>query len=135
VASSPHDSTGLVLIFEEHPFIQKLIVYNLERRGYTVLVSDHLAQFLMLAESHSPSLILIELSFAKSGDWEVLNALNENPSMMGLPVILLTSLSQEDMHFVGPLPPNIAATMIKPIVPDHLLGLMREVLSGNGHGD
>src|SRR5438270_1687183 len=101
----------IVLVFEEHPFIQKLIYYNLERRGYTVLMSDQLAAFLALAAQHTPSLILIELSFSKSADWDLLNALAQEPVVRGLPVILLTSLSRDDMHYIGPLPANVAATL------------------------
>jgi CheY-like chemotaxis protein len=127
------ESTGIVLVFEEVPFIQKLIFHNLERRGYTVLMSDHLPAFLDLAANHSPALILMELSFSKSADWDILNSLNDNPSVMDLPVILLTSLSRDDMHYIGPLPANVAATMNKPIVPDHLLGLMRQVMNGGSH--
>jgi DNA-binding response OmpR family regulator len=121
-----------VLVFEEIPSIQKLISYNLEKRGYFVVITDRLSGFSELATLHEPALLLIELSFSKSTDWDMLSALAEDPELMARPTILLTSLSRDDMHYAGVLPANVAATLIKPIVPDKLLGIMREVLNGHG---
>lgn len=120
-----------VLVFEEHRPIQRLIACNLEKRGYMVVITDQIAGFSEMAVEHEPSLMLIELSFSKSEDWMMLSALAEDPMLMHRPAILLTSLSPDDMHYVGALPPNVVATVIKPIVPDLLLQVMREVMNGH----
>jgi adenylate cyclase len=68
----------------------------LERAGYQVICADDGEAALRLAQERPVDLILLDLLLPKMGGLEVLKRLKGDPHTAGIPVIILSSLSEKN---------------------------------------
>lgn len=83
-----------ILLAEDDTFLRKISKAKLEKDGYTVLAAEDGKQ--ALAElKNKPDLILLDVIMPFKNGFEVLKAIRKDKKFAKVPVIMLTTLSQE----------------------------------------
>ena len=90
------DSRQTVLVADDDPDIQNLVVLRLERSGYRVLRASDGQEALDLALSELPDLAVLDITMPKLDGCEVTRSLRAHAQTVAMPVILLTARVQED---------------------------------------
>ena len=90
------ESRQTVLVADDDPDIQSLVVLRLERSGYRVLRASDGQEALDLALSELPDLAVLDITMPKLDGCEVTRSLRAHAETVAMPVILLTARVQED---------------------------------------
>ena len=85
----------IVLAADDDEDILELIVFRLERSGYTVLQARDGAEALELARRSRPDLAVLDVMMPKLDGFELTRRLREDESTSKMPIILLTAKTQE----------------------------------------
>ncbi|HVE94631.1 MAG TPA: response regulator [Acidimicrobiales bacterium] len=83
-----------VLVVDDDPVIQKLLQFNFEMEGWTVLLADDGEAGLTMARLERPDAVLLDVMMPKLNGLAVAAALKSEPSTEGIPVILLSAKAQ-----------------------------------------
>jgi DNA-binding response OmpR family regulator len=89
------ESRQTVLVADDDPDIQSLVVLRLERSGYRVIRASDGQEALDLALSELPDLAVLDITMPKLDGCEVTRSLRANAATADMPVILLTARVQE----------------------------------------
>jgi len=89
-------SKKVILLVEDDEFLSELYATKLNLEGFEVLSAADGKKGLKLALEQRPDLILLDIILPKLDGFEVLKALRADAVGKGIPVILLTNLSQRD---------------------------------------
>ena len=84
-----------ILIVEDEEDIRELLLFTLQKAGYEVLSAESGEEGLKLAESKTPSLILLDIMLPGLDGLEVCKRLRANADTNAIPVIMLTAKSEE----------------------------------------
>jgi len=84
-----------ILIIEDDEFLIRMYATKLELEGYKVLVASNGEKGLAVAIKEKPDLILLDLLLPKKSGVDVLKELRADEKAKGIPVIVLTNLSQK----------------------------------------
>jgi len=89
-----------VLIVDDEPGIIEILQVSLEWEGYTVLSASNGRQALEMTRTHRPDLMILDVMMPEMDGWEVLAAVESDPDLAGLPVVMLTvkSLPGDVIH-------------------------------------
>ena len=85
-----------ILLVEDSKFLRMASERVLVRAGYKVFSTGDGEEALRLALERMPDLILLDLLLPKLGGPEVLRELKNNPMTARIPVVVLSSLSQQN---------------------------------------
>ena len=89
------DTKQTVLVADDDPDIQSLVVLRLERCGYRVLRASDGQEALDLALSELPDLAVLDITMPKLDGCEVTRSIRSHAQTAEMPVILLTARVQE----------------------------------------
>lgn len=84
-----------ILLVEDDPFFQKFYAYKLAEKGFTVDVGRDGLEGLALMQKNIPDLILLDLIMPNMDGFGVLSAKAQNPQLKAIPVLVFSTLSQE----------------------------------------
>jgi len=110
----------VILVADDDDDVRELVVFRLDRAGYTVLAAADGEQALEIAVARPPDLCLIDVMMPKLDGYEVTERLRANDSLAGVPVILLTASVDEaavDRGFAA----GADEYMTKPFAPRELV--------------
>ena len=85
-----------VLLVEDGKMLQIALERSLTKAGFTVIVAQDGEEGLRIACQTVPDLILLDMLLPKLGGQEVLQALKGDPVTADIPVIILSSFSQQN---------------------------------------
>jgi CheY-like chemotaxis protein len=85
-----------VLLVEDSKFLRIANERALAKAGYEVSTAADGEEALQVANDKLPDIILLDMMLPKLSGQDVLKALKSNPATMGIPIIVLTSLSQKN---------------------------------------
>ena len=85
-----------VLIIEDEPDIRTLIKFNLDKIGYKIFLEKNGEDGLKTARKTLPDLILLDLMLPGINGLDVCRVLHTDSATSGIPIIILTALSQEE---------------------------------------
>ena len=85
-----------VLLVEDSKFLRLMNERALNRAGYDVTSAADGEEALRFASEKMPDVILLDMMIPKVSGPDVLKALKANPATVGIPVIVLSSLSQKN---------------------------------------
>ena len=85
-----------LLLIEDSKFIRAASARLLTNAGFTVKVAGDGEEGLRLVQENPPDLILLDMLLPKMGGAQVLQALKQNSVTAHIPVIVLSSLSQQN---------------------------------------
>lgn len=90
-----------VLVAEDEPDVQQLVVANLKSAGFAVLEASNGAAALEMAREHRPELIILDLMLPNMPGLEVCKALKKEAATTTIQIIMLTAKSDEIDRIVG----------------------------------
>ncbi len=116
---------GTVLVVDDDPLTQQLVSGQLEPAGFKVVVAEDGIAALKRARELRPQAILLDIHLPKLDGWSVLSQLKSEPSLAGIPVILISVEEQRARGF------SLGACeyLVKPVEPDRLVEVVQRSLS------
>ena len=84
-----------ILLVEDDTFFQKFYAAKLREKGYEVDQAEDGEVGLQKAVSFNPDIILLDLIMPKKDGFEVLQGLSVNPQLKNIPVLVFSTLGQE----------------------------------------
>jgi CheY-like chemotaxis protein len=130
---------GLILVADDEPAIIRLVDINLQRAGYAAITTTDWEEVLPMARATRPEVIVLDIRMPRRASrteeheetgCELVRAIRADPSLSGIPVILLTYRSAravEDSRCPD-LPPDAATYLYKPFNPAELLSLVNDLI-------
>lgn len=115
---------GEILIIDDEPQIRKLLQINLESNDYKVIQASTGKEGLILAASHPPDLILLDIGLPDTSGHDILKDLREWYSK---PVIIL-SVQDSEQDIVQALDNGATDYLTKPFRTGELLARMRSAI-------
>jgi len=80
-----------ILLVEDNDMNRDMLSRRLQRKGHEVLLAADGMQAILMAESETPDLILLDMSLPVIDGWEASRRLKADPQTRGIPVIGLTA--------------------------------------------
>ena len=131
-ASARHGITGRVLLAEDNPVNQLLMVRLLEKRGYQVVVAGNGRAALAAMNEQNFDLVLMDVQMPELDGLEAARLFREaeHPASKHLPIIAMTAHAmQGDRERC--LEAGMTAYVAKPIRPEELFKVIEQVLAGS----
>jgi CheY-like chemotaxis protein len=123
-----------IVVADDDDDIVRLVAFVLRRRGYTVLEARSGEEALDLIRRERPDLAVLDLRMPGMDGLEVIRALAADETAEPLPLIMLSASAQQAEIEAG-LSAGVAAYVAKPFTPQHLAGVVADVLAEHGrHG-
>jgi DNA-binding response OmpR family regulator len=117
-----------VLVVEDDEIISYLLDFRLNREGFEVLLAtDGYQANEFLENSPPPALVLLDVMLPYLDGFELIARLRSKPAWADVPVIMLTSKSQEQ-SIVRALDAGANDYVLKPFRPDELMARLRRLL-------
>lgn len=120
-----------ILAVDDEPNIVRLIQVNLERHGYQVETANNGAQALAKIKANRPDLLVSDVMMPEMDGFELLANVRRDPSLMDLPVIMLTAKAQDKDVLEG-YKTGADMYLTKPFNPQELLAFVKRILSSGG---
>ena len=122
-----HVSSAKVLVVDDRTDSRKLLVLRLQQQGCAVVQAESGPQALALAAQERPDLVLLDVLMPGMDGFEVCRRLRVMPAMLGVPVVLVTSLDDSE-HYVRGLDAGADDFITKPVKPAELRARVRSLL-------
>jgi DNA-binding response OmpR family regulator len=87
-----------VLVVEDDKTLQETLVYNLERQGYEVLVTDNGRSALQLVRQNPPDVVVLDIMLPGLDGFDVCRLIRKEYSV---PILMLTARTEEIDKIVG----------------------------------
>jgi two-component system chemotaxis response regulator CheY len=116
-----------ILTVDDSPSIRQMIKVVLEPGGHTVVEAGDGAQGLEKAKAAKPDLVITDLNMPVMNGLELIRALRKLPSLTGLPIVFLTTESNDTVKQEAK---SAGATgwITKPFKPDQLLAVVSKLV-------
>ena len=128
MASNSTPRTVSILVVEDDPVVQKIMMLNLTKAGFSSILASNGVEALMQVKVALPDLIVSDVMMPEMDGFELLKALRSDPKTSFIPVIMLTSRdSCEDI--IGGLNMGADDYLPKPFDPDILIARIRSKIN------
>lgn len=112
-----------ILVVEDSPTEMQIVRTALQNKGYEVITATNGEEGLEKVRSQSPSLVVLDVVLPGRNGFQVCRDLKSSPDTKNVPVILLTSKTQESDRFWG-MKQGADAYLTKPWREEELLALI-----------
>ena len=116
-----------IVVVDDDPSLVHLMTANLEELGYLVLSGYDGQMAIQLAIKEHPNLIILDVNMPMTNGLKAMEAIRENPSTRGIPIMLLTGETSENVF-----PRADAAGRVmhikKPVDLEELNSIVRDIL-------
>ncbi len=85
-----------ILLVEDDAFFQKFYSFKLQEKGYTVVNALNGDEGLIKMREEQPDLVLLDIIMPQKNGFDVLTEKKDDASISGIPVIVFSTLGQED---------------------------------------
>ena len=119
-----------ILIVEDEIDIAQLILFNLERAGYSVEIAHDGREGLEKILKDQPDLVILDLMLPKVNGYQVLKEMQRDTRSHSIPVMMLTAKSQIDDRIKG-LEMGADDYLTKPFSPKELVLRVQSILKRN----
>jgi two-component system alkaline phosphatase synthesis response regulator PhoP/two-component system response regulator VicR len=123
-----------VLAVDDEPNILRLIQINLERAGYQVETAQNGAMALEKIRESRPDLLVSDVMMPEMDGFELLANIRRDPTLMDLPVIMLTAKAQDRDVLTG-YQHGADMYLTKPFNPMELIQFAKRILASNRGDD
>lgn len=120
-----------ILVADDDPFIRRLVVFTLKKRGYAVLEACDGVAALNLIRQERPDLAVLDVLMPEMSGLEVTKTLAQDPATAQIPVLILSASAQQSEIEAG-LASGATAYIIKPFEPRALGERVAEILAQRG---
>lgn len=83
------------MLVEDDPFISSLLKVRLSNGGFTVLYAADGEAALIMLRQEKPDLVLLDLILPKRSGFELMEAMQADPQLNKVPIIIVSNLGQE----------------------------------------
>ena len=118
-----------ILLIEDEPDISKITEFRLKQAGFNVLLAKDGQEGWDMVNKERPNLVLLDLNIPKLNGEEVCRRIKSEPSLRGIPVILLTA-STEEVESAA-LSANADGYILKPYETQEFLAKVRAFCGNN----
>ena len=80
-----------ILLVEDNDMNRDMMSRRLQRKGHEVLMAADGMQCILMAESETPDLILLDMSLPVIDGWEAARRLKSSPTTARVPIVALTA--------------------------------------------
>jgi CheY-like chemotaxis protein len=80
-----------ILLVEDDDLNRDMLSRRLQRKGHELLLAADGMQAILMAESETPDLVLLDMSLPVIDGWEVARRLKASPTTARVPVVALTA--------------------------------------------
>lgn len=112
-----------ILVVEDSPTEMQIVRTALQNKGYEVITATNGEEGLEKVRSQLPSLVVLDVVLPGRNGFQVCRDLKSSPDTKDVPVILLTSKTQESDRFWG-MKQGADAYLTKPWREEELLALV-----------
>ncbi len=115
-----------ILIVEDEQHIRQFIKVNLSIRQYDTLQAGTGEEALQMLRDFSPHALILDLKLPDMSGWNLLNRIDDDPTVSKPPVIIMTAastLSQPDEYPYG----HIVQRLAKPVSVTDLLAAISAI--------
>lgn len=119
--------TMRILIADDSASVRAMLSFTLKNAGYEVSTAVDGSEALQKAPECRPALMITDLNMPRVDGLELIRCLRADPGFRHLPILMLTTESQENLKRQGK---EAGATgwIVKPFKPDQLLTIIRRLL-------
>ncbi|MBN9602562.1 MAG: response regulator [Afipia felis] len=116
-----------ILTVDDSPSIRQMIKVVLGPAGHNVLEAGDGAQGLETAKSAKPDLVITDLNMPVMNGLELIKALRKQPSLLGLPIVFLTTESNDATKQEAKAA-GATGWITKPFKPEQLLAVVSKLV-------
>lgn len=122
-----------ILLVDDSLMIHRIVGLILKEHGFQVLHAEDGRKGYEMAKTKRPDLIIMDVEMPNMNGFEATKMIKSEPSVSGIPLIILTSLgSEDDMRKAQEA--GADGFLNKPISRDDLVANIRSFLAGPGAG-
>ena len=116
-----------ILIVDDSASMRQLISFSLNSAGYAVTAAVHGRDALEKIDGSKFGMVITDLNMPEMDGRELIKQLRSKPGYKFIPVVMLTTESQESKKLEGR---SAGATgwIVKPFTPDQLLGVVSRLV-------
>jgi DNA-binding response OmpR family regulator len=127
--------TKKILIVDDDPNIQELLLVNLKSEGYEVLSACNGREGIEKTESEKPGLVILDVMMPEIDGWEVCKTIkdqydSDDPAAYSPKILMLTAKGTEKDKLIGKHVLNVDEYMTKPFDLKQLLETVKRLLNG-----
>ena len=116
-----------ILAVDDDPDILKLLQYNLEKEGFSVITAANGQEALRLVRSQPPQAIILDLMLPEVDGLEVYRQIKRDESLSQVPILMLTAKGEEMDRVVG-FELGADDYIVKPFSPRELVLRVKAIL-------
>jgi DNA-binding response OmpR family regulator len=116
-----------VLVIEDDPVVSRLVEHLLLRRGFVVhMATDGLQAQALLKTMPRPAVVVMDVMLPYVSGFELISEIRQTPGWDGVPVIMLTSKSQE-RDVLRAFDAGVNDYVVKPFRPEEFVARVRRL--------
>ncbi len=116
-----------VLVIEDDPVVSRLVEHLLLRRGFAVhIATDGLQAQNLLKTLPRPAVIVMDVMLPYVSGFELIAEIRKTPGLDGVPVVMLTSKSQE-RDVLRAFDAGVNDYVVKPFRPEEFVARVRRL--------
>ena len=119
---------AVILIIDDSPTELHLFQNMLEKNGFGTLVADNGEEGLRQAKSSHPDCILMDVVMPGMNGFQATRKLTQDPDTSGIPVIMVTTKSQETDKIWG-MRQGAVEYIVKPVTEKQLVAKINAVMA------
>ncbi len=127
-SETTHDSPHVILIAEDSPTQREMLRYMLEHNAFSVEAATNGRNALTLLERIRPVAVITDIDMPEMDGYALCRSIKGDPELKGIPVILLTSLSDPENVIMG-LACGADYFIMKPYSEEFLLSRIQHILA------
>lgn len=113
-----------ILVVDDEPGIVDIARANLEGYGYTVISAHDGEEALEKVKTEKPDLVVLDILMPEMDGWDVLERIESDAELAGIPVIMLTARASDEDVLRG-LETGAVEYMTKPFYPQDLVAAVK----------
>ena len=119
-----------VVVIEDDPVVSRLVQHLLTRRGFNVHVAaDGFRAQTLLKTLPRPAVVVMDVMLPYLSGFELISEIRQTPGWDGVPVIMLTSKSQE-RDVLRAFDAGVNDYVVKPFRPEEFVARVRRLANG-----
>ena len=120
-----------VLIVDDDPVVRRMLQLSFESEGFDVLTAGDGLEGLESMRAKKPDVVVLDIMMPKLDGMKVINEVNDDDDLRGMPVILLSAKATSLDVDLG-LKAGAADYVTKPCDPNELVDRVRSLLAKTG---
>jgi CheY-like chemotaxis protein len=124
------EDTKTILVVDDDPDARTYMTTVLEDNGYATLTANDGVEALGKIEEQLPDLVALDVAMPEKSGVAVYRALKENERLKGVPVIIITGMSEDFKRFISSrrhVPPP-EGYISKPVDTEELIRMVKGLL-------